>query len=48
VATRAVNRGPTIPTPDNNYFYLDYLLRPLGIWEPIGWFVVFRVVRTEH
>ncbi len=36
VVTRGVNRVPFVGPGDNNYFNLDYLLKPFGIWEPIG------------
>lgn len=36
VQNKGVNRVPPVPGMDNNYFNLDYLIHPLGIWEPIG------------
>lgn len=36
VQDKGVNRVPDVEGGDNNYFNLDYLIRPLGIWEPIG------------
>ena len=27
---------PDVDGADNNFFNLDYLIRPLGIWEPLG------------
>lgn len=31
-----VNKFPDFEKNDNNFFNLDYLIRPIGIWEPIG------------
>jgi hypothetical protein len=36
IEKRGINRLPYVDGLDNNYFNLDYLIRPLGIWEPIG------------
>lgn len=36
VEKKGINRVPPVPGMDNNYFNLDYLIKPLGIWEPIG------------
>jgi hypothetical protein len=36
VTTHGVNKLPDVKGMDNNYFNLDFLIHPLGIWEPIG------------
>lgn len=36
VQEHGVNRVPDVNNADNNYFNLDYLIHPLGLWEPIG------------
>lgn len=36
VENDGLNRVPDLEKNDNNYFNLDYLIHPLGIWEPIG------------
>ena len=36
IAQHGVNRVPDVENADNNFFNLDYLIHPLGIWEPIG------------
>lgn len=36
VEKHGVNRLPDVDGADNNYFNLDYLIHPLGIWEPLG------------
>lgn len=34
------NKVPDVDGADNNFFNLDYLIHPVGIWEPIGKLVV--------
>ena len=36
VQRHGVNHLPDVDGVDNNYFKLDYLISPIGIWEPIG------------
>ena len=31
-----LNQLPDVEKNDNNYFNLDYLIHPIGIWEPVG------------
>ncbi len=39
VTAHGVNKLPDVKGVDNNYFNLDFLIHPLGIWEPIGKFL---------
>ena len=36
VEEHGVNKLPDVEGADNNFFNLDFLIHPLGIWEPIG------------
>lgn len=36
VVEHGTNKIPDVDKNDNNFFNLDYLIHPLGIWEPIG------------
>ena len=42
------NRFPDIEKNDNNYFNLDYLIHPVGIWEPIGTSSGYYIIYSEY